>query len=212
MDYVRRNTSLPIPAIVEVPLETNVGKEQSWIVMERLPGVELGVAWPSMSEDARSEAIRLLRSYFEQLHGLRPHGSGWIGSCSGGPAYDHRLSNRSACGPFAAVSEFHDYLVAPLKNCPRPEWASRYRTQLPDSHEIRFAHADFSWENVLLDPDTGDVSAILDWEMAGFWPAWWEYRKALFGSRSQPWWRTVVREIMTEYPEETDVDMDLEMF
>jgi len=48
--------------------------------------------------------------------------------------------------------------------------------------------------------------------MAGFWPGWWEYRKALFGARSQAWWMDVVKEIMTEYPRETEVDIDLEMF
>jgi hypothetical protein len=66
--------------------------------------------------------------------------------------------------------------------------------------------------NILLDPEIGNVNGILDWEMAGFWPDWWDYRKALFGSRSQPWWMDVLKEIMTGYPGETEVDMDLEMF
>ncbi|KXX74450.1 Aminoglycoside 3'-phosphotransferase [Madurella mycetomatis] len=212
MDYVRRNTSIPIPAIIEVNCNAAYDKEQGWILMKRLPGVELGVVWPNMSEKARSETIRQLKSYFDQLHQLRPPGAGWIGSCSGGPAYDHRLDNRSGCGTFSTVSEFHDFLVAPVKQCPRPEWASKYRTRLPDSHDVRFAHADFSWENILLDPETGTVHGILDWEMAWFWLAWWEYRKALFGARSQLWWRQILKEIMTEYVEETEVDMDLEMF
>lgn len=212
MDYVQRNTSIPIPAIVEAHFNAASDKEQGRILMKRLPGVELGVAWPTMSEKARSQTIRQLRSYFEQLHQLRLPGAAWIGSCSGGPAYDHRLDNRSGCGPFSTVSEFHDFLVAPIKQCPRPEWVSKYRARLSDSHAVRFAHADFSWENILLDSDTGTVHGILDWEMAGFWPAWWEYRKALFGARSQPWWRQILREIMTEFEEETEVDMDLEMF
>jgi hypothetical protein len=182
------------------------------MLMERFPGEELGVAWPKMNEDARRETMMQLKSHFKQLHQLRPEEPGWIGSCSGGPAYDHRLDSRFTRGPFPTASAFHDHLVAPLKECPRPEWASRYRDQLPDHHDIRFAHADISWENILVNSETGEVNGILDWEMAGFWPGWWEYRKALFGARSQPWWMDVVKEIMTEYPRETEVDMDLEMF
>ncbi|KAK4151643.1 kinase-like domain-containing protein [Chaetomidium leptoderma] len=217
MDYVRRHTSLLIPTIMETSpeLDTEYGEKpapEGWILMERLPGVELGVAWPNMSEESREETIRQLRSCFDQLHQLRPDGAGWIGSFSGGPAYDHRLDNRAPCGPFSTVGDFHDYLVAPVKRCPRPDWVSKYRNQLPDSHSIRFAHADLSWENILLDPETGTVSGILDWEMAGFWPTWWEYRKALYGFRSQPWWMYVLKETMTEYRAETEVDWDLEMF
>jgi len=212
MEYVRHRTSIPIPAVIEVHSDSEQGESQRWMLMERLPGVELGAAWPKMSEDARTETIEQLRSCFKQLHRLRPDGAGWIGSCSGGPAYDHRLDNRSARGPFPTVGDFHDSLVAPLKECPRPDWASKYRDQLPDNHDIVFAHADLSWEHILVDPETGDVNGILDWEMAGFWPAWWEYRKALFGSRSQPWWADVLRQVMAEHPRETEADMDLEMF
>ncbi|KAK3898667.1 hypothetical protein C8A05DRAFT_47074 [Staphylotrichum tortipilum] len=185
MEYVRQHTSLPVPGIINVQ--------------------ELG-------EEARSETLRQLRSHFEHLHQLRPDVDVGITSCSGGPVYDHRLDNRSTCGPFRTVAEFHDFLVAPVKKAPRPEWASKYRDRLPGHHEIRFTHADVSWENILVDSETGDVRGILDWEMAGFWPAWWEYRKALFGARSEVLWMNVLKEVMTEYREETEVDMDLEMY
>ncbi|KPM39382.1 hypothetical protein AK830_g7217 [Neonectria ditissima] len=100
----------------------------------------------------------------------------------------------------------------PIKNCPRPETVARYRSKLSDDYCITFAHADISWENILVDPTTGSVTGIVDWEMAGFWPEWWEYRKALFGSRSQPWWRDILKQIMKEHESQTEVDMDIEMF
>ena len=48
--------------------------------------------------------------------------------------------------------------------------------------------------------------------MAGFWPEWWEYRKAQFGSRSELWWIGILKEIMQEYANETEADMDVEMY
>ena len=95
MEYVQQRTSIPIPAIIEVhhSAAEDQGKEQGWMLMERLPGEELSVAWPKMNEGARRETTVQLKSHFEQLHQLRPEEPGWIGSCSGGPAYDHRLDS-----------------------------------------------------------------------------------------------------------------------
>ncbi|ROT41239.1 kinase-like protein [Sodiomyces alkalinus F11] len=214
MDYVKKNTSIPIPTVLRVHLDDASNGKSSWILMQRLSGLELGTAWPQMDDDARSETICQLRSYLEQLHRLRPATAvvGRIGSASGGPAWDHRLSNMSTCGPFESVAEFHDFLVAPVRQCPRPELVAKYRSQLADTYDVCFAHADLSWENILVDVSTGQIQGILDWEMAGFWPEWWEYRKALFGSRSQQWWRHILKEVMVERTRETEIDMELEMF
>jgi aminoglycoside phosphotransferase len=214
MQFVQSRTSIPLPRVLDTNIIENDVKDQSWIIMERLAGIELGKAWPGMSENARARTIKELQSYLEQLHAIRPpaHETAWIGSCSKGPAYDHRLNNMSTCGPWASVGEFHDFLVGPVKASPRPDWVAKFRCKLPDSHNITFAHADLSWENILVEPDSGKVTGILDWEMAGFWPRWWEYRKALYGARSQSWWRDILGKITEEYREETDNDMDLEMF
>ncbi|EEY20151.1 conserved hypothetical protein [Verticillium alfalfae VaMs.102] len=168
MTFVQRETSVPVPTILEVYFDDQSNEDKCWILMERL-------------------------SYLEQLHHLRLADAGVIGSVSGGAAFDHRLSNMHTRGPFASVADFHDFLVAPVKQSPRPGTFAKYRAQFPGTYEIRFAHAELSWENILVDASTGKITGILDWEMAGFWPEWWEYRKALFGSRSQPWWIQVLK-------------------
>lgn len=78
-------------------------------------------------------------------------------------------------GPFASLAEFNDFLVAPVQDCPRPELAAKYRNVPSDDYCIMFACADFSGENILVDPENGSVTG-----MAGFWPKWWEFRRALF--------------------------------
>lgn len=168
MTYVRRKTSIPVPAIIDVCFDDDPEKEDCWFVMERLPGCQLGTAWPDMDDKARSETIRQLRSYLGELHQLRHSDPGFIGSVSGGPSYDHRLTNMRTCGPFASVAEFHDFLVAPVRNCPRPEWFAKYRSQFPDTYNVRFSHADLSWENLLVEGSTGRITGFLDWEMAGY--------------------------------------------
>ncbi|KAK8917895.1 hypothetical protein VCV18_009221 [Metarhizium anisopliae] len=64
----------------------------------------------------------------------------------------------STCAPFASLAKFNDFLVAPVKNCPRPELVAKYRNMLSDESYILFAHADISRENILVDPETGSVT------------------------------------------------------
>ncbi|OAA57878.1 Protein kinase-like domain protein [Niveomyces insectorum RCEF 264] len=211
MAYVHGHTSVPVPRVLESHFDTD--DNDSWFRMERVGGSPLDQAWPEMSDGSRARTIHLLKSYFAQLHAVCPPEPGWIGSCSGGTAYDHRLNSLFAYGPFKNTADFHDFLVAPIRNCPNPQLAEKYRTQFPDTHKIVFAHADLSWEHIFVDPRTGDVTGIIDWEMAGFWPEWWEYRKALFGGRSRPgWWVGIVNQVLPQFPTETEADMDVEMF
>ena len=46
-----------------------------------------------------------------------------------------------------------------------------------------FNHGDFNQGNILVDPDTLKITAIIDWEYAGFWP---EYFEGVFFERPGP--------------------------
>ena len=210
IEFVQRYTTLPVPRIIDSQLNEE-SSESTWILMERISGVQLGEAWPSLDQVGRARVASELKGYLKELHSLRPPVAGWIGSCTGGPAYDHRIDNLTTCGPFASVAEFDDYLVAPIKKCPRPEWVTKYRQRLCDERDTIYIHADLSRENILVNPSTGGMKGIIDWEMAGFWPDWWEYRKAMQGARER-WWAELVFQVMSQYEAETEADMDIEMF
>ncbi|BDD61520.1 hypothetical protein MAP00_006562 [Monascus purpureus] len=206
--FVRSHMTIPLPEILDYQVDSN----NSWFLMKRLRGTTLGSAWPNMNDHARQNTLSQLTSYLCQLRDLHPSIHGQIGSCSGESAYDHRLNNGFPIGPFHSVSEFHDFLVSPVKRCPRPELYLKYRKQFSDDFAIHFAHADFSYDNILVDEKTGDITGIIDWEMAGFWPEWWEYRKALFGSGCQRWWLDIVDQVMPSYQKEFEIDSEIEMF
>jgi aminoglycoside phosphotransferase (APT) family kinase protein len=210
MRYVQSNTSLPVPTVLETHLNGERGAD-GWILMTRLPGQQLDRCWSAMHAASRAETIRQLKLCLDELHRIRPPAPAWIGSCSRGPAYDHRFDYQTTYGPFSSVGEFHDFLVAPVRRSPQPGWVDRFRPLLPDHHEIVFCHADFWGGNILVEPSSGVVTGILDWEMAGFWPAWWEYRKAT-RTRQEKWWMDIVGGIMEQYPIEAWVDGDLELF
>jgi len=43
-----------------------------------------------------------------------------------------------------------------------------------DTEEYVFCHNDLSQQNIILDPDTFKIKAIIDWEYAGFFPRYFE--------------------------------------
>ena len=231
LKFVRQHTSLPVPEVRDTIIIDDgdpINYHASKILMQALPGLRLTLAWPSMSEAARRTTRAELAAYFAELRGLRQQpddadfsnsrssveapGAGWIGSCTHGPVYDHRVNNGWPCGPFDSVSSFHDFLVRPVARCPKPELVKRFRDQLSDDHSVVFTHADFAGDHVLVEPDTGHVTGIVDWEMAGWWPAYWEYNKSRHGWRTDPWWVELLHEIMPAYEKEWRVDMDLSDF
>ncbi|KAJ9301513.1 hypothetical protein DTO271G3_1648 [Paecilomyces variotii] len=208
--FIRRHTTIPTPEILNYQINSN---NSSWFLMTRLRGTTLSSAWPNMNDHARTNTLSQLKSYLSQLRNLHPSSTqAQIGSYSGESAYDHRLNNGFPIGPFDSVSEFHDFLVSSVKRCPRPELYLKYRQQFSDDFGVHFAHADFSYDNIMVDEESGDVTGMIDWEMAGFWPEWWEYRKALFGGRCQRWWVDVVDQVMPSYWKEFEIDSEIEMF
>ena len=47
-----------------------------------------------------------------------------------------------------------------------------YAPRLDSSAPFHFAHADLSVANVMVNPESGEITGLIDWEMAGFRPAW----------------------------------------
>jgi aminoglycoside phosphotransferase len=208
IEFVRSYTSIPVPSIIE----SHALNDEGWFSMKILPGVPLTDAWTSMIEDAQRTTQQDLYKYINMLRAIPPPESAYIGSCNSGPAFDHRLNNGLPCGPFSSESDFNDFLVVPITRNPRKELVAYYRQQLADNHEIVFAHADLCGDHILVEPTTGKITGIIDWEMAGWWPAYWEYTKSLFGNRYKPWWKKLVSEVLYPYAHELRIEGDLQQF
>ncbi|KAJ8107641.1 hypothetical protein OPT61_g8724 [Boeremia exigua] len=180
--------------------------------MSLVEGVSLTEAWAGMSKEAQAITQTELSNYLRELQALRPPTPTYIGSCTGGPAYDHRLNNGLPCGPFASEAEFNNALIAPMTRCPRPDLVELYRQKLVDDHKITFAHADLCGDHIYVDPAKGKITGVIDWEMAGWWPAYWEYTKSLFGNRYMPWWKALVANVLHAYRDELEIERVLQEF
>lgn len=68
--------------------------------------------------------------------------------------------------PFEKALEIYDRIQ------PAYSRESAHISADPCDSLFHFCHGDLSISNILLDPATGGITAILDWEVAGFRPAW----------------------------------------
>jgi aminoglycoside phosphotransferase len=212
MDFVRRHTSLPVPSVFEIHVDENDTSPSSWFSISAIPGCPLADAWPSMIEEVQRATQTDLRDYLHELRAVPPPTPAYIGSCNSGPAYDHRLNNGYPCGPFASESDFSDFLVGPVARCPRKELVNHYRRQLADDHGVAFTHADLCGEHVFVELTTGMITGFIDWEMAGWWPAYWEYTKSRFGNRYQTWWKILIANVLFPHQHELRTEEDLQQF
>ena len=72
---------------------------------------------------------------------------------------------------------------------------------MPDNHQIYFTHGDISIHNVLLKvhgegEDDVEVTALLDWEQAGWRPEFWEAAKIVYGMDRKHEWSCLALEMV----------------
>jgi len=100
------------------------------------------------------------------------------------------------------VASFHDFLLSD----PYPNTSSSYlrwlRSLMKDDYRVVLSHGDFHLGNIIISDDDGHgnvkVNGIIDWEMGGWYPDYWEVYKALntrSGSDQSDWWDNLPKSI-----------------
>lgn len=122
-----------------------------------------------------------------------------MGSTALGSGYDHRLGG-NRFGPFETITDFHEFI---RRETPLGSWdesVSRVYGR-PDFYTTKYTHGDLCPNNILI--SNGKITAIINWEFAGWFPEYWEYTKMHYG------WRPYRKELyealdqtLTAYPEE----------
>lgn len=206
MEFVRKNTTIPIPKIVKLYKH---GEEVD-VVMKIAKGRSLDMQWQALTPEQKEAVVKEICGYIEQMRSLVPPAEG-IGSATMSPGLDHRLGGRR-WGPFKDITEFHTYLRRGLpvdgvwSNVPEVVKVH----QRPSSHyAIKFCHADFSPENIMVDEE-GKVTAIIDWEFGGWYPEYWEYTKIYYGWRPyRADFYPLLDRFTKTYPEELEAEHEI---
>ncbi|KZT07664.1 kinase-like protein [Laetiporus sulphureus 93-53] len=216
MDFVSSHTSVPIPAIRDAWSDAT---GTYYILMQRVHGRVLEDVLPSLTDSQRNMLARELGKYLQEIRSLPSPHSGAVCSLLGGAFRDDRLDVEDI-GPFADIREYHDWRISMVRELgvsaahqPTIDRVDNIRTRLRDDFRIVFTHSDLHPENVLVDiSNDGEahVAAIIDWEMAGWRPEYWEYVKCLNCMGQNAGWVKFVQEVLQPYEEEKTLDDELQ--
>lgn len=172
--FVKAHTTIPVPKLISCDWDR--------ITMEYIEGQTLQQAWRTLTPSQRSGVLAQLSDYIAQMRSVRGI---YLGRLNGEGVVVPSTVTRSG-GPFQTIGEFHNWLANPLK---RPNGKSVYwhqiTTQLGADYPIIFTHGDIAARNIMI--RDGRIVAILDWELAGWYPEYWEYVYAMKGLDKIDW-------------------------
>lgn len=105
--------------------------------------------------------------------------------------------------------EFNDFLLSNPPNTISRAESSRLNALLSASHRIVLSHGDLHPGNIMVDPKSLEVAAVIDWEFGGWYPEYWEFVKAMEPGPWDDWWQWFPRGA-AGYELEWGVDMVLD--
>lgn len=181
--------------------------DELFIVMQRVPGIGLDQLWPSLTGGEKDSIVTQLQHTFASLRQIacpKPH---WFGGLDGGAVRHYLFYSQSDeekhLGPFcngpALVKGLTDNFRALKETNDHPDLKVRfYEEHLPMALAgIRpvLTHGDVQRKNIIVHEKGRDAInadrqfdiTLIDWEMAGWLPEFWEYFSASTSFQYASW-------------------------
>lgn len=197
MTFVREHTNVPVPKVYAAFKH----KGDVYILMERIQGDCIGHGWFKRSEETRGQLLLSLKSMVQQWRSLQAPTRQGISNVDGGPLFDPRIPPYTM-GPFDTTRAFH---LALRNGTTTADHEKDYPDicKLVEFHEQPwsdpvFTHGDLSSLNILCRDDK--IVGIVDWETAGWLPAYWEFVTARDVNPRNEFWRNEVDKFIDPWP------------
>ncbi|KAK2611740.1 hypothetical protein N8I77_005064 [Diaporthe amygdali] len=181
MNFVRANTSIPVPEILEVHYDAKFEGFAN-IVMTKLAGDDLADVIQDMSDTEIKYVVKELSGYMKQLRRFDKDIGGnapAIGGLGGIPGYDSRIAS-IPFGPFATMADFHTYLRLrePIEDWILEPNVMAVHGKPEGTYKMKLTHGDIAPRNIRV--KRGKITGLIDWEFAGWYPEYWEYTRMFF--------------------------------
>ncbi|KAJ7923521.1 hypothetical protein B0H13DRAFT_2402435 [Mycena leptocephala] len=193
LDY---NNTIPIPSVHSV---FKGSREYLNLVMDYVEGTELEATWEDMQPVDRLAVMN-------QLRRLRPPRPGAVEAVDGTSCKDFR-ARPEPFGPFNSVVEFQKFLGRDwLIDNKFPEYDELTPTLQRCVSQTVFTHCELAPRNILM--NGACIVAIVDWEMAGWYPRLGVYSGLLFqSSLPRGFWNLFEKEAFSEkYPDDLIIE------
>ncbi|PSN70288.1 hypothetical protein BS50DRAFT_608843 [Corynespora cassiicola Philippines] len=194
MKCVAEHTSIPVP--------------------KRIQSEDLESAMKKLSKSAREKIFLQLKNMVSQLKALEPPPGIGVKSCNGGSMYDPRLPHgKSRSGSFSTMQDFHRWLrqdLEPSQIGPHvsaqevDDLKAIIQKQDGDRPPPVFTHCYLSPFNIMVRGE--EIVGLIDWEISGWYPAYWEYTCAYFGNLTRTRWQDTLCSLLEPFPEELEME------
>ncbi|TVY85565.1 hypothetical protein LSUE1_G000105 [Lachnellula suecica] len=210
---VASETSIRVPKVYSAFMH----EREPYILMELIDGVSLRDGWSVCTNDEKDYIILQLKGIFEELRNIPHPMPGAIAAGDMQTLFDPRLRHGSyGFGPFANEEDFNNFILcgvhedSPILTNPETSLDTQTKSEIKEvitrqkmvnhGHKVCFTHGDVNPGNILI--KGGKVVALIDFELAGFYPEYWEYVNAIIVMSHDEFWVTEVGQCLTPYPEE----------
>ena len=201
---------------------------QLFLIMQRIPGVQLNSIWPSLVESEKDDIIAKLQVIFEAMRKAECPWPNFFGGLDGGGIYHYLFysqhGDRKFLGPFSNEPAFVAGLVGNYRalvtrnNLPdyKARFYEKYLARVLQGHRPTLTHGDVQQKNIMVVENTGRLNnqggrlfdiALVDWENSGWFPDFWEFFCASdpFKFQWEEDWSWRVQEFVQVWPAESAI-------
>ena len=178
LQYLRKHApEVPVPE----PLGALASGKTVYLFMTFIPGPTLESVWPQLPDGQKISLRNELNAILLRLRQLSVPNNGLLGGVGGEGCKDSRRHTRISRKSIRSIAEFEDFIFS------NPHFGGSVYIKLlrsmSQSHTPRvvFSHGDLRPANIVVLPNQQgnySISGIIDWEMSGFYPDYWESVKA----------------------------------
>lgn len=199
--------------------------QQLFLIMQRVPGVQLDSIWPSLAPSEKDDIIAKLQRIFNTMRGVECPWPDFFGGLDGGGVHHYLFfsqhGDQTYLGPFYGEPAFVAGLVgnyrALVERNNHPDYKARfyerYLARVLQGHRPTLTHGDVQQKNIMVAENTSRLNdqggrsfdvVLIDWENAGWFPDFWEFFCA-----ADPWifqwdedWSWRVQDFIQVWPAE----------
>ncbi|RSL48263.1 hypothetical protein CEP54_013028 [Fusarium duplospermum] len=147
-----------------------------------IPGLDLDKVWPRLNRNQKQNITDQLGVLFSQLRSLPYLAPTPLGDVQGGDGCrDLRRDLRISTEPITTDKEFQDFIFSGSRTA-SASYIRLLRGLMPESAaKIVFTHGDLRPPNIIVqegEDGQWQVVSVIDWELSGFYPEYWECIKA----------------------------------
>lgn len=176
-DHIQKHSNdVPIPQ----PLGALSIGNRTYIFMTLITGSPLGKLWPSLSDDEKFSIQDQLNVIMGALRKL-PLPSNYLGSGSPPRCIDCRRWRRECPDSIENENQFNAFLLSGNRRSGLEPFIEFVSPMLRNNHQIVLTHGDLHPRNIMVSQEDRSikVTGLVDWELGGAYPEYWEYVKSL---------------------------------